>query len=61
MPDTTVHVTPRGDLIEHDTTTDYGCPCGPTSEPARRDEDGSIHWVMVHHSLDGRETEEETR
>lgn len=48
-----VHVLPRNDLIEH---VDVGddCPCGPRSEPVKRD-DGSIGWVIVHHSLDGRE------
>jgi hypothetical protein len=49
------HVTPVGDLIEHD--TDGDCICGPTAEPVERD-DGSFGWVMVHHSLDGREASE---
>ena len=50
------HVVPTGDLIAHD--TDGGnCPCGPTAEPVKRD-DGSVGWVIVHHSLDGRESNE---
>lgn len=48
-----VHVLPVGDLIEHEDVGD-DCPCGPTTEPVKRD-DGSIGWVVVHHSLDGRE------
>lgn len=49
----TVHVVPVGDLIEHD--TDGGdCLCGPSTEPVP-DEDGSVGWVVVHHSLDSRE------
>jgi hypothetical protein len=47
-----VHVLPIGDLIEHEETSE--CPCGATPDPVKRD-DGSIGWVMVHHSLDGRE------
>lgn len=52
----TVHVYPVNDLIEHDTDGDE-CVCGPTPKPEVRD-DGSIGWVMVHHSLDGREKNE---
>ncbi len=55
---TTVHVSPLGDLIEHDTDGD-DCLCGPRTEPVERD-DGSYGWVIVHHSLDGRERHEET-
>ena len=48
-----VHVSPVGDLIEHD--VDGGdCPCGPTTKPVPRD-DGSMGWVILHHALDGRE------
>lgn len=50
------HVYPLGDLIEHDTTCDE-CVCGPTNVPVERD-DGSIAWMIVHHSLDGRENNE---
>lgn len=50
----TLHVTPVGDLTAHD--TDGGdCPCGPRIDPVQR-EDGSMGWVIVHHSLDGRDT-----
>lgn len=47
-----LHVLPVDDLIEHETTDD--CPCGVTPETVKR-EDGSMGWVVVHHSLDGRE------
>lgn len=51
--DESVHVFPVADVIEHD--TDGGeCLCGPTTEAVPR-EDGSFGWVVVHHSLDGRE------
>lgn len=50
----TVHVVPVNDLIEH---PDEDCPCGPTTEPVVRD-DGYIGWLVVHHSLDGRERHE---
>lgn len=53
MTSDTWHVSPIRDLIEHD--TDGGdCPCGPTTEPVPR-EDGSMGWLVKHHSLDGRE------
>lgn len=51
----TVHVVPRNDLIEHDSSED--CACGPTPEAVFRD-DGSNGWVYTHHSLDGRERRE---
>ena len=50
------HVFPVNDLIEHDTDTD-DCVCGPTAELVI-DDDGSCGWVIVHHSLDGREANE---
>lgn len=51
----TLHVCPRDDAAPHDTsTTDPDCVCGPTLEPVVRD-DGSNGWLIVHHSLDGRE------
>lgn len=53
-----LHVTPVGDLIDHDTDGD-DCPCGPRTNPVQC-EDGSMGWVVVHHSLDGRETRETT-
>jgi hypothetical protein len=49
----TVHTFPVGDLIEH-ITDGTDCPCGPTTEAVMR-EDGSNGWVVLHHSLDGRE------
>ena len=52
-----IHVTPPGDLIRHDDSDD--CTCGPTSEPIQRD-DGSVGWVVIHHSLDGREQGDES-
>lgn len=53
-----VHVYPTGDLIEHD--TDGGdCLCGPTTEPVPRP-DGSMGWLVKHHSLDGREFTDST-
>lgn len=51
---TVIHVFPNNDLIDHD-TRDGTCICGPSPDPVKRD-DGSVGWVMVHHSLDGRET-----
>ncbi|HET7386862.1 MAG TPA: hypothetical protein VFJ19_09405 [Nocardioidaceae bacterium] len=50
----TLHVEPVGDLTEH---LDECCPCGPDYEPVKRD-DGSIGWIVTHHSLDGRERTE---
>lgn len=51
-----LHVHPVGDVVEHDTSGDE-CICGPTTEPVFR-EDGSTGWLIVHHSLDGRERSE---
>lgn len=58
-PDSNVrHVSPMGDEVEHDTsTTEPGCICGPQVQPVPR-QDGSMGWVIVHHSLDGREQTE---
>lgn len=54
-----LHVSPVDDLIAHDTSTsEPDCPCGPRAEPAKR-EDGSVGWLIIHHSLDGREQEEQ--
>ena len=49
------HVIPTADLIEHQ--ADQDCTCGPRSEMVPR-ADGSIGWLYVHHSLDGREKDE---
>lgn len=51
-----VHVYPSGDLIEHDTSGE-DCACGPTTEAVMRN-DGSNGWLVIHHSLDGREASE---
>ncbi|MER7814535.1 hypothetical protein [Streptomyces sp. NPDC096153] len=50
-----LHAVPVGDLIEHDTVG--ACVCGPTDTPVKSD-DGSVSWLAVHHSLDGREQRE---
>ena len=50
------HVYPVNDHVAHDTDRD-GCVCIPEQRPVKRD-DGSIAWVAVHHSLDGREQRE---
>ncbi|WP_393075240.1 hypothetical protein [Streptomyces sp. LN704] len=56
-----LHVTPIDDVIEHDTSADTECVCGPTDQPVPRD-DGSVGWLAIHHSLDGRErSRRETR
>lgn len=53
-----LHVHPLSDLIEHDTsTTEPDCVCWPEVRPVER-EDGSMGWLLVHHSLDGREASE---
>ena len=46
---------PVNDLIEH---MYVDCPCAPEVIPVPR-EDGSMGWVMAHHSLDGRELQEQ--
>lgn len=51
-----VHVVPVGDLVEHD-TDGPGCVCVPRVEPVQR-EDGTIGYILVHLSLDGRELNE---
>ena len=51
----TAHVVPLGDLIEHDLTDD--CMCGPRQQLVKI-ADGSDGWLVVHHSLDGREEQE---
>lgn len=52
------HVWPLDDDVQHDTDNDDGdCVCGPAIEPVERD-DGSIGWLITHHSLDGRERHE---
>lgn len=51
----TLHLTPRHDLVDHDTSTsEPDCVCGPEVRPVTQD-NGSTRWLLVHHSLDGRE------
>ena len=66
-----LHIRPIGDsaviqlagktiraAFDHDTSTgEPDCVCGPEVRPEKR-EDGSIGWLIVHHSLDGRERRE---
>lgn len=53
------HVYPLADAAEHDTASDEAtCVCGPDTQPVVRG-DGTVNWLIVHHSLDGREREEE--
>jgi hypothetical protein len=52
------HVVPVNDLVEHDTEGD--CVCVPEVRPVPRD-DGSVAWLVVHHSLDGREAAEQAQ
>ena len=56
---TTVHVRPVDDLINHDTDGD-DCTCGPRVEPVPS-AGGTVGWLVVHHSLDGRELTEPDR
>lgn len=53
-----LHVLPIGDLVEH--VSDDDCLCGPTSKLIKAD-DGSTQWLVIHHSLDGREAGEPDR
>ena len=55
-PADALDVLPAADLTEHTASDD--CLCGPRSEPVQR-MDGSMGWVRIHHSLDGREHAEE--
>lgn len=50
-----VHVHPLGDLIAHDLTAD--CVCGPDCELVEA-EHAPDRWLVIHHSLDGREKAE---
>jgi hypothetical protein len=47
-----VHVHPLNDLVEHDTSEDSECVCGPESRPVKQG-DGSVGWLIgVHPSGD---------
>lgn len=48
------HVIPINDLVKHEPED---CVCIPHTEPVPRS-DGTIGWVILHHSLDGRELRE---
>ncbi len=57
MPlETTLHVYPVGDLIEHDTSGAL-CVCGPSTEYVIG-RTGNTGTLIMHHSLDGRELAE---
>lgn len=49
------HIVPVDDLVDH--VTDSGCVCGPTREYVKQDT-GVKMWIVIHHSLDGREKDE---
>lgn len=53
----TGHVVPIADLIVHEVDDAGGCPCVPSVEPVALPA-GGIGWLLVHHSLDGREFNE---
>jgi len=54
MAENDVHTMPVNDIVKH---TFDDCVCGPTIEPVKR-ANGSIGWLIIHHSLDGREQNE---
>lgn len=51
MADGDIHVKPQNDIAEHG---DENCICHPKLEPVNQ-EDGSIGWMFLHNSFDGRE------
>ena len=48
-----MHIRPLNDLVEHE--WDY-CVCVPT--PQLVETDHGDEWLVIHHSLDGREAHE---
>lgn len=54
--DPMLHVVPNNDYIKHNLETNH-CVCGQRIERVVED-DGSVGWLIVHHSLDGREFRE---
>lgn len=51
----TLHVTPLHDQVGHDpNSAEPDCVCGPEVRPAAQ-EGGSVDWLLVYYSLDGRE------
>jgi hypothetical protein len=55
VQDDGAHVVPLYDIVRH--TANDECVCGPTVEAVPRS-DGSVGWMLTHHSLDGREQHE---
>lgn len=53
-----MHVMPVKDMVDH--VSNDTCVCGPTTQATKRD-DGRVDWIVVHHSLDGREQRESKR
>lgn len=49
------HIVPTEDSIGHELNT--SCPCEPARDYKRR-EDGTTGWVVTHHALDGRGTDQ---
>ncbi|MFD4394651.1 hypothetical protein [Kitasatospora sp. NPDC058478] len=56
VAETSEHTVPLDDLIVHELA--QACVCGPQPVPVARG-DGSVCWLLSHHSLDGRERREE--
>lgn len=54
---TELHLRPRDDLMYH--PLDSACFCGPQTQPVERI-DGVELTAVIHHSLDGREQDEES-
>jgi hypothetical protein len=52
------HAVPVADLIEHTVDDDGGCVCGPQVHPVQTAW-GGYGWMFIHHSLDGRELQEQ--
>lgn len=52
----TMHAYPMNDLMEHETDGE-DCVCGPAVRHIKHD-DGTSGWIILHHSLDGRESNE---
>ena len=52
----TQHVYPLSDIVAHETDGN-DCPCGPRIKPVPA-ENGTMGWLVLHHSLDGRELTE---
>lgn len=52
-----VHVVPVGDISVHHSSA---CPCRPVREMQVHDCDGvgSMDWMIIHNSFDGREADE---